>query len=134
VREFDPCGLAPVTGQQCADHVTDADQPMRRAGHDARQQPWPPRDQYVPPGLVGHLPFEVRRPVADAATVAKGLPPGVIADALPRGRQLVQAAEVAVDPRTHLGTAAAPDKNLCRHRAMVGQLVLAPLGTGMPQA
>ena len=64
-----------VTAGERADRVAGADDAVRRAGHDAGQQPRPPGDQHVPPGRLGDLPFEVDGPVADAPAVAERVAP-----------------------------------------------------------
>ena len=130
VRQFGDRLRRLVTTGERADRVAGADDAVRGARHDAGQQPRPPGDQHVPPGRLGDLPFEVDGPVADAPAVAERLAPARIGDRVARRGHLVEPAEVRVDPALDLVVVAAADEHLDGHRAVVGQLILAPLRSG----
>jgi len=77
--------------------------------------------------VLGDLPDEVRRPVGDPA--AERLAPLGVVDRAARGGQVVEAGQVAVDPRADPVAVASPDQRLDRHRPVVGEPVLAPFRT-----
>lgn len=101
------------------------DRRMRGARGDARQQPGPPLGEHVPPGALGRLALEVRRPVGDAARVAQRLVP------VPRGhrgagvRHLLQLRAVTVQPAVHGRGMAVPHERLHGHRRVIAEPAVA---------
>src|SRR5262249_2952642 len=122
-----------MTSGQRTDCVADPDDAVGRAGDHARQQPRPPLGEHLAPRRLAHLLFEVPRPVGDPPAVAEGVAPGSVGDRVAGRGQVVEAAQVGVDPALYLVIVAPTDEYLDRHRSVVGQHVRTPLGPGAPE-
>ena len=111
--------------------VPDPDHAVGGAGGDARQQPGPPGAEHVTPRVFAQLPVEVRQPVTGPLRIAERRPP--VVDRVQPSGQLVESAEVVVEPTVHLLRVPVSGQRLDGHRSVVGEPALV-FGAGAVQS